>query len=122
MTMIADYVLDGALDKFDEATHLHICSSEPANFAAVAGVSLGNKAGPTFAAFAAGTPSGRKVQMNAITGGNVTATGTAQFWALVDQTNSRLLGTKGLAANQSVTNGNTFSLPAVDILTLLAAT
>lgn len=103
MTKLDDYVLEGALNRFDEATHLHICSAEPTSFANVASVSLGVKAGPTFAAFADGTPSGRKVVCNAIDDGEVTADGEATHWALVDQTNSRLLGAKTLAETRAST-------------------
>lgn len=116
MTILADRVLDLGLTVLDtEPTALHICSSEPATFAAVAGVTLGSKATPAIGAPVARTPSGRKVTVSAITDGAVTANGTASHYAIVDATNSRLLAAAALAAPQAVTNGNVFTLAAFDI-------
>lgn len=109
-------VLDLGLNVLDtEATHLHICSSEPASFAAVAGVTLGNKSALSIGAPADATPSGRKVTVAAITDGSVTATGTASHWAITDTTNSRLLAAGTLSASQAVTSGNTFTTGAFDV-------
>lgn len=109
-------VLDLGLNVLDtEATHLHICSSEPASFAAVAGATLGNKSALSIGAPADATPSGRKVTVAAITDGSVTATGTASHWAITDTTNSRLLAAGTLSASQAVTNGNTFTTGAFDV-------
>lgn len=95
------------------ATVLHICSSEPANYAGVAAVSLGTKTTPTFTGPVAGDVSGRKITVDAITDGSVSADGTASHWAIVDGT--RLLAAGALSATQAVTNGNTFTLDAFDI-------
>jgi len=115
MPFIADRVFDLGLNVLDtEATTLHICSSEPASFAAVAGVSLGNSA-ITVGAPADRTPSGRRVTVAAITAGTVTGTATASHWAIVDTPNSRLLATGSLSASQGVSSGNTFTLAAFDI-------
>lgn len=116
MPSLNDRVFDLGLNVLDtEATHLHICSSEPASFAAVAGVTLGNKSSLSIGAPAAGSPSGRKVTVAAITDGSVTGTGTASHYAITDATNSRLLAAGALAASQAVTSGNTFTTPAFDI-------
>jgi predicted metalloprotease with PDZ domain len=118
MAVLADRVLDLGLTVLDtEATAIHICSSEPASFAAVAGVTLGNKtlAAGGIGAPAARTPSGRKVTVAAFSDGSVTGTGTASHYAVVDGVNSRLLAASTLSASQSVTSGNTFSLDAFDI-------
>ena len=113
-------VLDNGLTVLDtEATHLYICSSEPATFTAASSTAaLGNKnfgAGGVFGAPGAAAPNGEKVSSTAITDGSVTATGTATHWAITDNTNSRLLATGALAASQAVTSGNTFTLPSFDI-------
>jgi len=110
---IHDDVLDAALGIIDNATILHICSSQPANFAGIASVTLGNKSSPGFTGPANGDTSGRKITINAITDGSVTATGTASHFALADST--RLLAAGDLASSQSVTSGNTFTLAAFDI-------
>lgn len=115
------YVLDNGLAGLKStATHIYICSAEPATYTAATSTNaLGNKnftAGLVFpAAIAAGTPNGRTVTTAAVTDGSVTATGTASNWAIVDSVNSRLLAVGSLAATQGVTSGNTFTLPAFDI-------
>ena len=111
-----DAILDGGLTILDTlGDKLHICSAQPANFAGVAAVDLGNKTSISIGAPADGTTNGRRVTVAAITGGSVTASGTATHYAIVDTTNSRLLAANTLAASQAVTSGNTFSLAAFDI-------
>jgi hypothetical protein len=96
----------------DNATTLHITSSEASSFANVASVTLGNSA-ITFTGPTNGDVSGRKVVVNAITSGTVTGTGTATSWALVD--GSVLYATGSLSSSQSVTSGNAFTLAAINI-------
>ena len=116
---MADYlhsdVLDNGLSTLTSATSkvLHICSAQPADYAGVAAVSLGNKATPTVGSVGARSPTGRKVTISAITDGSVTTSGTASHFALVDGT--RLLCAGDLSSSQAVTSGNTFSLATVDI-------
>lgn len=118
MPFLNDRVLDLGLSVLDtEANALHICSSEPSTFSGVASVTLGNVAigAGGIGAPAARSPSGRRVTVGALSGGSVTATGTASHWAIVDSANSRLLAAGALSASQGVTNGNSFSLAAFDI-------
>lgn len=116
---LADYVLDGALAKLDEATHVYICSAEPTTFAEASSTNaLGVKAwtvGLAFGVAAAGSPNGRKIPTVAITDGSVTGTGTATWEAWTDNTNSRLLGDNPLSASQVVTNGNSWARAAYDV-------
>jgi len=114
--MIADRVFDNGLTVLDtEANALHICSSEPVSYAAIAAITLGLKAALSIGAPAAGDPDGRQVTVAAFSDGTVTATGNASHYAIVDTVNSRLLVTDALDAVQAVTIGNTFSLPNFDI-------
>lgn len=116
MAFIADRVLDLGLNVLStEADVLHICTSEPADFAAVAGASVGTKTSLSVGAPAARSPDGRRVTVAQITDGSVTGTDTASHWAIVDSGNSRLLATGALSASQAVTDGNTFTLAAFDI-------
>jgi uncharacterized lipoprotein YajG len=117
MPSINDRVLDTGLAILqNETTALVICSAEPTTFTeANATYKLGAKASPTVSAPGARGGGGRKVTVSAITDGAVSATGTASHFALIDVTNSRLLATKALSASQAVTNGNTFTLTALDI-------
>jgi hypothetical protein len=117
MPFINDRVSDAGLSVLDtEANRLDICSQEPTTYAqATATYSLGNKTGISVGSAEDRSPSGRKVVVAAITGGTVTATGTATHYAIVDTVNSRLLVAGVLTASQSVTNGNTFNTDAIDI-------
>jgi hypothetical protein len=115
MTKVADKVLDAALDEFDGATALHICSAEPSNRATALSLSLGNKASPSIGAQAdSSSPAGRKRTVAAITDGTVTATGTASYWAIIDGTD--LLATNTLSPAKAVADGGTFTLSSFDIV------
>lgn len=118
MASLGTYYQDLALAGIQtDGTRLDICSTEPTTYAqATTTYTLGNKTTPTIGAPAAGSPSGRQVTVSAITGGSVTGTGTAAFWALTNVANSRLIATGSLSASQSVTSGNTFSLAAFTIV------
>jgi hypothetical protein len=118
MPYLDNHVYDNGLSRLDlEATTFHICSSEPATFGGVAGVTLGNKAlaSGDINAPSAGSPNGRKVDVAALSGGNVTGSGTATHFAITDATSSRLLAAGALSASQAVTAGNTFSTAAFTI-------
>lgn len=122
MPSIADRVLDFGLNVLDtECNALYICHTEPTTYAqATSTYALGNKTGLNVGSPAARAPSGRRVTVPAITDGVVTATSTsvaddAQFYALVDTVNSRLLVTGSLAAAQFVTSGNVFTTTAFDV-------
>jgi len=112
------FVLNSGLTALQQtATHIHILSQEPADFAGVATYSLGNMnfgAGNTLTGPTARTPNGSKVTTVAVTAGTVTGTGSATRWAITDSVNSRLLVDNDLAAAQAVTAGNVFSIPAFD--------
>lgn len=117
MAFISDRVFDLGLNVLDtEANRLDICSAEPSTFAAAtATLTLGNKTSLSVASPSDRSPNGRKVTVQAITDGTVTASGTAAFWAVTDTVNSRLLATGALAETKAVTNGNPFTLNAIDI-------
>lgn len=114
MAFIRDAAFDLALEDINNGTIIHICTSEPATYAAATGAaSCGNETAITVGAPAAGTVSGRMVTIPAITAGDVTATDTATHWALVD--GAILYATGILTAPQAVTSGNTFTLDAITI-------
>lgn len=117
MTVLAQRVYDAALnDIVSNANKVTICSAEPATFTdANSTLKLGEKTSVTVGAAAAGSPDGRQVTVPAITGGSVTATGTASHHALIDTVNSVLFAAKSLSATQAVVNGNTYSATAYTI-------
>lgn len=116
MAIIDDQSLDAGLNDIRTNTDiLHICSSEPANYAGIAAVSLGTKSSPTISTPTDGDASGRKITVSAIADGTVTATGTATHQVLADTSNTRLKASQALSSSQAVTSGNTFTLTAWDI-------
>ena len=112
MAYLNDRVFDSGLSILDtEADRIYLCSQQPATYAeATSTYALGNVTGVSVGAPADGTPDGRAVTVAAASGGNITATGTATHYAIVDSSNSRLLASSTLTASQSVTSGNTFAL------------
>ena len=116
---LGDRVFDNGLTVLDtEADKLYITSAQAATLAeATTTYALGNK---TLAAGDISAPSdrtggGRKVTVSALSGGSVTATGTATHYAIIDSVNSRLLAAGDLGASQAVTSGNTFSVTSLEI-------
>ena len=117
-----DRVLDNGLTVLDtEVNRLDICHTKPTTYEqATSTYTVGNKVSPSVGSPAAASPNGRKVTVAQITDGTITETSTdtsddAQFWALTDTTNSRLLADGILASAQMVTSDNTFTLAAFDI-------
>ena len=108
-----DSVLDAALDDIATSTVMHLCSSQPANYAAVAGASLADVAltGVDFTN-ANGDVSGRKVTVAAKSGVTVDATGTGNHVALVTGSVLKHVTTCNSIA---VTSGGTVDFPAFDI-------
>jgi hypothetical protein len=125
MAYFSDYLLDLALANLDTAgDKLYICSdtlsvsnATPPSFAEVTSTyALGNKTGISIGAPENGASNGRKVTVASLATGDVTATGTATKWAIVDSANSRVLVAGTLSASQVISSvDNTFSLAAFDI-------
>ena len=118
MTALHDDVLDDGLQSVTDATTaLYICNADPVlNYTqATDTFAVGNKTPISVGAPEDGDSSGRKVVIPAVTDGDVTATDTATHWALVDTVNSKVLASKALGSSQAVTNGNIWTLPAMDI-------
>jgi hypothetical protein len=116
VAFVYDELFDAGLDYFDATARtgevLHICSQQPTTRTeAVTTYSLGS-ATPTTTGPADHT-TGRKITIDAISGGTVSTTGTATHWAYCDDTN--LLATHTLSTSKSVTATNTFSLDAIII-------
>lgn len=126
---LSDYVLDNGLAALAGANRrIDICKSLPTTYADAttdegaggSATSLGNKTGITITGPAARAPNGRKVTVPAITDGVVTETSTgtsddAEFYAITDPANSRLLHTAALGATQMVTDGNVWTSATFDI-------
>jgi len=116
MPFMADAAYDALLNVIKtNGSRLDICSSEPANYTeATSTYTLGNKTSIAYTGPADRSPNGRKVTVNAISGGSVTGTATAGYWAITDGS-ATLYAASSLSASQAVTSGNTFSVTAFDI-------
>ena len=115
---IADEVFDAALNYIKNNTeNLYITddTAAPDTFAKASSTyKCGTKASPAFTGPENHT-SGRKVTVSAITDGAISASVTAKYFALTDDSESLLLCYQELNATQGVTSGNTFTLTAVII-------
>ena len=113
-------VFDAALDEIATATAVHACTSEPANHAAIAGVSVGNYTltagdGNGDWTIADGDTSGRKLTLGAQSGNNATGTGAANFFAFTDGT-TLLYVTNG--SGDTLNSGSAWTLAAHDVVEL----
>jgi hypothetical protein len=126
MAFIHDNAFDAALDYIaDNADRLDICTSEPANFAGIAAVSIAGYAlttgdGNGDYTIVAGSPSGRALRLEAQTGNNGTGDGDADFWALSD--GSAVLYASGPADGDSVNNGSPVNVSQSVVVTFPDAT
>lgn len=117
MPYINDEVFDGGLDYAStNGTRIDInFTQEPTTYTeATSTYTAGFKAGLTTGAAEPGTVDGRKVVVPAITDGAVSDTQTVDWWSLTDAA-TILVAAGDLSAPQGVTNGNTFTLDAIEI-------
>jgi hypothetical protein len=105
--------MDLNLDKIATGTRVSFCSGEPANFAGIAAVSLGNKtvSGSDFTK-ANGDTSGRKLTLGALTGITPSSNGTVTYLAIDDGTT--LLKTVPVTS-QAVTTSQTWTSPSTKL-------
>lgn len=117
MSFINDIVFDSGLSTITSlGNRCDITSAEAATYTeATSTYTLGNKGSITISSPLNGVTNGRRVTMSAFTGGNVTASGTAAYWAISNSGTSTLLAAGSITNAQVVTSGNTFSLSAIDV-------
>lgn len=113
---ISDAVFDAALAKVATCTRMSVTSAQPANFAGIAAVSLGNVTltagdGNGDYTIANGDTSGRKVSILAQSITSASGSGTVTHVCLDDGTTLHLVST---VTSQAVTSGNPISVPAFD--------
>jgi hypothetical protein len=98
---------DAALNYWTDATAMKACSAQPTTYAeANATYALGSST-PTFGAIADGDTSGRKRQINAVTGTSVATAGTVTHLALV-KTADTTLRYVTTTASQAISTGGTY--------------
>lgn len=116
---LENIVIDGGLTAMKAAvTHITITAVEPTTYAIATATLLGFNAfgaGNAFAAVSSLSTSLRTLTSIAVTAGTITTSGTAAWWAAVDETGSSLYAHGSLSATQVVTAGNAFTLAAFNI-------
>lgn len=117
MASLHDDIFDTGLSQLTTIVeNLYICSTLPTTFTEASSTyKLGTKATPTITGPADRAGGGREVTVGAISDGSITADGTAGFYALTDDSASKLLAAGALSATQAVTNGNPFTLTSFKI-------
>lgn len=116
-----DDVLDAMLDYIaDNCDRLVVCSTEPTTYTEadatykLADITLTKGDGSGDYVIVDGDASGRKLTVAEQADVDVDTTGDAQHVALLDVTNSKLVYVT-TCTSQSVTQGNTVTIPAFDI-------
>ena len=107
---IQDATMDGTLDNIALSTIMHVCTTEPANYAGIAALSLGSVvlAGGDFTK--ADDVSGRKVTIGAK---SLTATGTGTPGHIVLATTSgTILRCATTCTGPGITTSSTVNIPA----------
>lgn len=116
MATLSDDVFDSGLGYLtSNADELHICSQEPTTYAEATSTYTLGSGSTTVNSPQDRSGGGREVVVNAVSGGSVTATGTATHYALVKTGTSELLATGSLTAPASVSSGNSFTLTSIAI-------
>ena len=113
----ADVVLDAPLDYIaNNATKMIACAGEPASYTAATGSANLAEVSVSSADFTKsdGDISGRKATVASKAGVSVTADGTADHVAIVDDNTSALLYVT-VATAQTLTSGNTMDFQSWDI-------
>lgn len=113
----ADEVMDAALQYIiNHSTRLIVCSSQPANFAAVAAASLADVTVDSGDfAIANGDVSGRKVTVAQQSAIPIDSSGTATHVVLVNDTSPEMVTYVTTCTSQALTAGGTVTVPAWDI-------
>lgn len=96
----------------NRGTHIAVTSAEPANYAAIAGVTLAGQAISGSYALADGDTSGRKDTIPAQTGVSITADGSANHVVVHNNTDTMYLVTT--CTPQALTSGGTVDIAAFD--------
>lgn len=112
-----DDVLDAALQVLtDDGQTLHMCTQEPDTYSNATGAySLGSEGSIQIGSPGVRTGGGRKVLVLGLNNISISTTGTATHWAIVDDTNSKLLCSRELSMSYAVTSGTTRTLGSFDI-------
>lgn len=115
-----DAIMDAGLAVIALADECYVCSTQPANYAGIAAVTLAGPivmtpgAGNGDYTLADGDVSGRKLTVAAQNGASVTGTGTAGHIVLATGGATDLIRAITTCTSQALTSGNTVNIPAWD--------
>lgn len=104
----------GLIYLINNCTRLCVLSEEPADYADVAVILLGNKDAPVISGPSA-SGNGRKVTVLAIADGAVVANGIITYYALVNDNLEMILAYGQVLLPKAVVDGNAFTFPPLDI-------
>lgn len=115
--ILHDDIFDTGLSQLASVVeNLYICDTQPTTYTEASSTyKLGTKASPTINGPTDGDVSGRKMTVAAIADGVVDAAGTAAWFALCDDSLSKLLVSGNLASSLAVALGSPFTLTEFDI-------
>jgi hypothetical protein len=113
-------VQEYGLNAFALANNIVICSAMPTSYANAVSLTLGTMAfgiGSCFGSITdySGPPPGNQLSSVAVTAGSVTANGTPDCWAVLDDANSRLLAWGPLTGATAVTADQSWTLASFTI-------
>ena len=111
MSLIPDPIIDAELTVV-EGTQCHVCSGEPANYAAIAGLELATAVIVGSYTKSDGTPDGRLNTLPAQADLDIDANGTATNYAISDGT-STLFCVATISNPQVLTTGGTVSVASL---------
>lgn len=114
---INDLVFDNGLQLISTtADRVFLNVTEPTNYLdATTGINALGNAAATVNAPADGATDGRRVIVDAISGGTVNGDGDANFFSLVDDTAQEIMCYQAISNPQTVSDGNTFSLSQFEV-------
>jgi hypothetical protein len=102
---------DGENELTNKTENLYVLSGDPGlTWSNIAALGLGVKSSPVVSSPADRVGGGREVTISAITDGVGTAVGNAAYWALTDDSATKILASGDLAAPVSMKVGSIFTL------------
>jgi hypothetical protein len=114
--MLGDVVIDASLHHIkDNTENFYVLSAEPTEWADIALYKVGIKETPTFNDPEEATGIGRKIRMNAITNGLITADDTVRYYALTDDSESKILAAEEVDPNAIVVDKSMFTFSEITI-------
>jgi hypothetical protein len=116
MPHLDDIVLDTALNYIkDNTENFYVLSAEPTEWSDIALYKVGVKETPTFNNPTEATRVGRKIIMNAITNGLITEDDTVAYFALTDDSASKILVSNEVDPNAIVVDKSLFTFTEITI-------